>query len=1155
MQAEADWRSTSSIGAHAAARARRGRARKLAVGFLLGASLTWAGLSWASAPLPATGTTAGTSAPSAVNSVSKLYGQLDSKVANSSPDTRLRVIVHLKEQADLSTWPSSDHAGAIRKLQEVASRTQPSVITAMESSADINVYERYWVFNGFAVEAPASILRDIAQRPDVDYIVEDGYMYEPDAPIIPDNSTSNWNIYQVRAPETWDLGYDGTGRVLANQDSGVDGTHEALATRWRGVTDGSPANSWLDPFGESPSFPTDDNGHGTHTMGTIAGHQGDSTGMNEIGQSKGAEWIACRIYDTSGKGPFSYIHACFQFMADPDGDPDTNDQPDAVSNSWGDSNAYQYPDLEWWPDIEAWRAVGIIPVFSNGNNGSGPYTVGHPGSYPIVEGVGATDINRNLAGFSSRGPSPNLPPWTTTDYWERSNWGLIKPDIVAPGVNVRSSLPGNSYGNLSGTSMAAPHVTGLVGLLRQVRGDLTMNEFYNIIIETAYTQASFGTIPNNNFGWGEIDDYAAAVYVRDAGAIAGTVTDAACDVGVPGADLQVYVPCADANANGECGIRKMKSDNNGDYRTILAAGTYTVTVDAPGFYGQVFNTTVMSSTTNTIPIMLMKMPIGTVHGTVTDGSEPIEGVAVSVDGLSSIHTTTDALGQYTLTNVPAGTFTIRAELCSYNSAIANVVVTYPGSITQDFTMPLATAALSDDFEDGDLAGWTVVGGSTSTGIWHNSDLRPFPPSTRSARAGRPDPPYYYTGNASTQMSQTTSIDTSAADKVWLSLDLYDNSESEYDVIRVQLSTDDGATWPAYGANNGTIFGQASPVHGWQTLCFDVTNWKSAQMKLAFRFTTDTSNWNSETFEGPSVDNVIISTTGSPGTPLPAYTPTPGTPVSCGIATATLTPTDTPVPPTDTPVPPTDTPITEPTNTPITEPTNTPITEPTNTPVPPTATPTACSITFTDVPPGSTFYDYITCMACRGIINGYTSGCESGNPCFRPNNNVTRGQLSKIVSNSAGYNDDPGPQRFEDVPLGSTFYDFIGRLASRDIIAGYPCGGPGEPCVGPGNLPYFRPNANVTRGQLSKIVSEAAGYSDPVGDQQFQDVLPGSTFYDWIWRLTDRGIMNGYACGGVGEPCVGPANLPYFRPGANATRGQASKIVANTFFPGCATTER
>ena len=230
--------------------------------------------------------------------------------------------------------------------------------------------------------------------------------------------------------------------------------------------------------------------------------------------------------------------------------------------------------------------------------------------------------------------------------------------------------------------------------------------------------------------------------------------------------------------------------------------------------------------------------------------------------------------------------------------------------------------------------------------------------------------------------------------------------------------------------------------------------------------------------------------------------------------------------------------------------------PTNTPTH-TASPTstACPIQFTDVPVGSTFYEFIRCLACRGIITGYNSGCETGNPCFRPNNNVTRGQTSKIVANAAGFDDDPGAQQFEDVPVGSTFFDFIGRLANRGIVSGYPCGGPGEPCVTPDNLPYFRPNADVTRGQITKIVSEAAGYTDPASGQQFEDVLPGSTFYQYVYRLVVRSIMSGYTCGGPGEPCVPPGNLPYFRPGANATRGQTSKIVANTFFPGCNTPSR
>ncbi|HST04477.1 MAG TPA: S-layer homology domain-containing protein, partial [Chloroflexia bacterium] len=257
---------------------------------------------------------------------------------------------------------------------------------------------------------------------------------------------------------------------------------------------------------------------------------------------------------------------------------------------------------------------------------------------------------------------------------------------------------------------------------------------------------------------------------------------------------------------------------------------------------------------------------------------------------------------------------------------------------------------------------------------------------------------------------------------------------------------------------------------------------------------------------------------------------------------------TPVPPTDTPVVPTDTPV-PPTNTP-----GGPTETATSVVGSPTETPTVCTLSFEDVPPDHTFYAYIQCLACRGIINGYPCGgpgepCNANNdPYFRPGNNVSRGQFSKIASNSAGFNDPAGPQQYEDVLPGATFYDYIWRLTNRGLVNGYPCGGPGEPC-GPDNLPYFRPASSITRGQLSKIDANAAGLTQPAGAQQYEDVLPGSTFYDYIWRLTDLGYMQGYPCGGVGEPC-GPNNLPYFRPSANATRGQASKIVANTFFPEC-----
>jgi hypothetical protein len=205
------------------------------------------------------------------------------------------------------------------------------------------------------------------------------------------------------------------------------------------------------------------------------------------------------------------------------------------------------------------------------------------------------------------------------------------------------------------------------------------------------------------------------------------------------------------------------------------------------------------------------------------------------------------------------------------------------------------------------------------------------------------------------------------------------------------------------------------------------------------------------------------------------------------------------------------------------------------------------LAFSDVPPGNTFYPYVRCLTNNGIIGGY-SDCT-----FRPNANVTRGQLSKIVANSSGFNEPVSGQVFEDVLPTNIFYEHVERMAARGIIGGYPCGGPNEPC-GSIERPYFRPNANATRGQISKIVSQAKGYTDPVSGQTFEDVSPSNSFYLYIERLASRGIMGGYGCGTLpGEPC-GPQNRPYFRWGNNATRGQTSKIVSNAFFPGCQTSD-
>jgi hypothetical protein len=259
----------------------------------------------------------------------------------------------------------------------------------------------------------------------------------------------------------------------------------------------------------------------------------------------------------------------------------------------------------------------------------------------------------------------------------------------------------------------------------------------------------------------------------------------------------------------------------------------------------------------------------------------------------------------------------------------------------------------------------------------------------------------------------------------------------------------------------------------------------------------------------------------------------------GTVSQTLVERYNPCPPSPTPVTPTSTPqiTTTPTSETGTPQTTATPTSLTNTPTPQTiATATPCAIQFTDVPQDHTFYAFIRCLACRGIISGYSDGT------FKPGNDVTRGQLSKIVANAAGFIEPVSGQTFTDVPPSHTFYEFIERMADRGIVGGY-----SDPAVcAPDGVPCFKPGNNATRGHISKIVANAANFTEPVSGQTFTDVPPSHTFYEFIERIAARGIIGGYS-----DPAVcSPDGVPCFKPGNNATRGQTSKIVANTFFPEC-----
>ena len=278
-------------------------------------------------------------------------------------------------------------------------------------------------------------------------------------------------------------------------------------------------------------------------------------------------------------------------------------------------------------------------------------------------------------------------------------------------------------------------------------------------------------------------------------------------------------------------------------------------------------------------------------------------------------------------------------------------------------------------------------------------------------------------------------------------------------------------------------------------------------------------------------------TATPGT---TGTPVPPSPTSTAVPPSS---TATPVPasPTVTAVPASPTLTTAPAS-----PTTTGVST-TATPVPPTP----CPIQFSDVDQTNPFYAFIRCLACRGVVSGYADGT------FRWGANVTRGQTSKIVSNAANFQDaiSSTQQTFTDVAGTSPFWLWVERLSRRGYISGYACGGAGEPCD-PAQRPYFRPNNDVTRGQLAKIVASAAQFAEPVPttQQTFADVAPTNAFWVFVERVAARQIISGYQCGGPGEPCD-PATRPYFRWGANATRGQSAKIVASAFYPNCSTPQR
>lgn len=590
-------------------------------------------------------------------------------------------IQHVKEQAGRTLKLADAHRLALEASQSHCLHTQKDVLERLREIASVahvqNIHS-YWAANAIRVEIDSEWIDVLAQWPEIIAV-------EPDFPLqilpitspIPDPQRRSLDdgisaaLCDIRAPEAWALGLTGVGVLLASFDTGVNGNHPGLTTHWRGNNGFPHSECWYDLVEPITQTPGDNDGHGTLTMGLQCGMVSGDT----VGVAWNAQFIAAAV----AEGGFTIGNAldAFQWIIDPDGNPATfADVPRVLSNSWGFNGGIEICNNVLFQAIDLAEAAGIAVLWSAGNEGPPSSTIRNPANRAdnLVSGfaVGGWDgVLDSVWVSSSRGPSP-----CNADSILR-----IKPELVAPARDVRSTYLGTSYASSSGTSFSSPLAAGTIALMIEANPMLAPDSLLELMMYSAVDEATPGL--DNAAGYGRLDVLMACqAALTGLGWVRGHVQD---QFGMP---IQANINLVNHPHHTYC-------NSQGDFLLPHPAFLpFELQVIADGHFPQSIPVSVWPQDTSYVTIILEPTAQGILTGNVIDcRGLPAAGAYLSIPTENIPSVLSDGNGRFVMTLNPA-TYSLACSSSTCGSVTVPGVQIIAGAITDiEVVLPLNLAYL------------------------------------------------------------------------------------------------------------------------------------------------------------------------------------------------------------------------------------------------------------------------------------------------------------------------------------------------------------------------------------------------------------------------------------------------------------------------------